>query len=99
MTSQRISVQDALTEATKLVTQAFALIGAVVEQSSQMQDLEALTVHETMARLRKAESTIYQMCRDGRLEMIDERIPVTVIKEYLAGNRQARKQLAARGSR
>jgi hypothetical protein len=59
---------------------------------TQAEDLQMLTVEDCMDALKKSRSTIYQMCHDGRLAMIDERIPRKVVKDYVDGKRQIKQK-------
>jgi predicted DNA-binding transcriptional regulator AlpA len=85
-----MSIQQTLDEANAHMAKAFTLIADAMEAMSTTEDLQMLTVDETATLLNRSRSTIYVMCKDGRLCLIDDRIPRWVVKDYVAGKRQAK---------
>jgi excisionase family DNA binding protein len=66
---------------------AFAELAEYMEALAEIDDLQMLTPAEACKLLRKSTSTIYEMCKDGRLMSVDGRIPRKVVRDYIDGKR------------
>lgn len=90
------TVAEALVEARYHIDAAFNALAACVEAMAEVEDLKMVSIKETAGLLDVSESTIYAMCRDGRLRSVDGKIPRKVIREYIDGKRVARRSREGR---
>ena len=88
MTDPRAEALRLISEAGEKLQEAIALVYDAIPEHS----LEAYTIACVAKKLDKAVSTVFEMCRDGRLMTVDGRIPAWVLDDYLHGKRQARKR-------
>ena len=94
----RQTFESAMTAATQTLTEGMKLFlaqeevcRALLAELVELASLESLKVPEAAALLHRSEASINDMCNDGRLVRIDERVMVWSIRDYEHGKRPAKK--------